>query len=314
MAIWRTWWTKYYPGPWIRPVKVAATVFALGLMGSVLLSNWATIDYTHLRFDLISMLIALLILWMTVWLGALAWAEIVRALYPDARFRQTIRQHQLSHLTKYLPGMAWQQVSKAVQLHRSGLTADRIGLAVVLELGLVVLTGLLTVVLILGLTRMSILGLVPSPFLVWGLAIAILSVCVSAPFIVLRMIGDRFASMRHRRNLIFNLWLVELIQIVGWLNHGVALWFLCRAFTPIESDKIPYLVIAAIMPVLVGLVIFIVPNGFGVRELTMTSLLQVILPTPLAVTTSVMTRTALILAEMAGAVSVLIVNMFHRHT
>lgn len=301
----RTAWARFQSSFWRRTLEVALVIVALALMVRALAASLSQLDISNLRIDLPSLLIAVFITLVTVWIGAFAWGAIVRALHPEVPYLTAVQQHLLSLPTKYLPGFGWQQVSKAVQLHRSGISMDRTAVAVLIEIGLVILTGLATAAQLLGYAQDRIPGLTLDPTFHFFVTTLLWLACLLAPLILFRLAMRSRSSSVERNRLVLYLWLAELLQIIAWLTFGSALWFTARTIVPLSIDVLPYCIVTLIVSFIVSLLIFIVPNGIGVRELTMSTLLQVITSVPLSITLAVMSRVVLVVAEFLGALPIL---------
>ena len=293
-------WIKFKASRWRRIVEVAIVALALVWMARALALNLAQINTSDLRFDVASLLVALLITWITVWIGTLAWAIIIRALHPQVPVAQSIQQHLLSLPTKYLPGFGWQQISKALQLHRGGVPLGQTAVAVFVELGLVVLTGLATVAHILIL-RQATLGVAFLPQLQLSMLAVLWAACSVAPISLSGLVDRTAAQATNKLRSIVYLYVAEVLLAIGWLTFGLSLWFICRTFISLPLDALPECLFALIISFLVSLAIIFVPNGVGVRELMMSSLLQSVTPVPVSIVSAVMSRVILVLAEFAAA-------------
>lgn len=301
-------WTRLDVDPWYRIVQLAIVGLSFGFMLHALVLSLSQIDLANLQFDLASLLIGLLLTWIAFYLGTFAWGEIVRALHPELPYLRTIEYHLLSVVPKYLPGVGWQQVSKAIQLYRGGVPASQTVLPVALEVGLIILTGLATALQVLSLTQQAILGL--SHTLQLATALLLWMVCMLLPFIVLKLINRGITERVSDRGLVFHLYLAELLDAIGWLTLGLAFWFIIRALDPLPLDVLPYCITTLALSVIAGLAVIIVPNGFGIRELTMATLLQTILPVPSSIIVALVSRVVLVTAEFLGVLPVVLIDFW----
>ena len=305
---------RYRASPWRRLVEFAILGLSLALMAHALILNLSQIDFAGLRFDISYLLAALFAAWVALWIGAFAWAEIVRALCPDVPYLQLLKYHLLSTITKYLPGLGWMQVSKAIQLHRSGVPLRRTTVALFLEVGLVILTGLALAAQIVSSMPERILGVTfYHPLLRFGIPILLWGVCVTVPFVLFRFVLRRTFTPTERRRLALHLWSAQLLQLVGWLVLGAAFWLMGNTIFDLSLNLIPYCVVAIVISFVVSLIVIIVPNGLGIRELTMSTLFQVIMPVAVAVTVALMSRAVLVVAELLGALPVVFASAIRRN-
>jgi hypothetical protein len=259
----------------------------------------------NLQFDFASLCTGLLLTWLAFYLGTFAWAEIVRALHPAVPYLQAIEYHLLSVATKYLPGVGWYQVSKVVQLYRGGVPASQTPLPVALEVALIVLTGLVTAFQSLSLSSQTMLTL--SFSLQLAVALVLLMMCALLPWAVLRLVNRGPVSRISARELVLHLYLAELLDTIGWLTFGLAFWFIIRALGPLRLDALPYCIATLALSVMAGIAVIIVPNGYGIRELTMSTLLQAILPIPSSIVIALASRMVLVAAEFLGVLPVILI-------
>ncbi|MBM3127432.1 MAG: MFS transporter [Chloroflexi bacterium] len=297
-------WVRVTSSPWYRIVQIMALGLAIGLMLRVLVLGILQLDMANLQFDFASLGIGLLLTWLAFYLGTFAWAEIVRAIHPAVPYFQAIEYHLLSVAAKYLPGVGWYQVSKAVQLYRGGVPASQIPLTVALEVALIVLTGLATAFEILSLASQTVLAL--SFDLQLGVAFVLLMMCALLPWAVLRLINRGPVSRISARGLVLHLYLAELLDTIGWLTFGLAFWFIIRALGPLGLDALPYCIATLALSVVAGLAVIVVPNGYGIRELTMSTLLQAILPISSSIVIAIVSRIVLVAAEFLGVLPVIL--------
>jgi hypothetical protein len=281
-------------------------------MGRALALNLTPFRAVRVQFNLISLLIGLLLAWVALWMGTFAWGEIVRALHPEVTYRNAINYHLVSIAAKYLPGFGWQQVSKVLQLYRGGVPASQTWQSVALELILVILVGLAIAVQFLSATREAILGLVAAPSLKLSIAVLLWLCCAVIPIIVWRFASLRKSIQTTAREFLLHLWFAELLDIIGWLSLGLSLWFTIRGLAPLPLSVLPYCIITLILAYVAGLAIVFVPNGFGVREAVMFTLLQSVLPVPASIIVALTFRIISVLAELLGVFPILVKNIWRR--
>jgi glycosyltransferase 2 family protein len=304
--------SKILSSKWWRAIGIVLILTSLGLMGRALALNLAQFKAVQIKVNLISFLIGLLFDWIAVWMGAFAWGEIVRALNPDVPYRDAINYHLVSIATKYLPGPGWQQVSKVYQLYRGGVQAGQVWQAVVLEMVLVVLVGLAIAVQFLITTGKVLLGASAAPGLQLGIAILIWVCCALAPIVVLRFFRTQIVGRTAARQLLLHLWFAEWLDIVGWFSLGTSLWFAINGITHLSINALPYCIITLIVSIIGGLAIVFVPNGIGVREAVMFTMLQSVLPIPLSIMVALIFRIVSVLAELLGVFPMLVKALWRK--
>lgn len=302
-------WKAFQSSSWYRAFQIAIIALSVGLMLRALLSPLSQIAVADLHVDMVALLSGLLLTWIAFGLGTLAWAEIVQALQPEVRYSRAIKYHLLSVVAKYLPGVGWQQVSKAVQLHRDGVPLSQTWLPVSLELGLTLLTGVATALQTLSSTQRTISRMEFGREVYWAAALLFWVICATMPLAAWKLANPRPLAPDVIRKFVFHLYLAELLDVVGWLLFGAALWSIAQGVASLPLEVLPYCIVVLALSVIVGLVVVIVPNGYGVRELTMSTLLQTILPLPVSIIVALLSRVVLVAAEFLGVLPLILISL-----
>jgi hypothetical protein len=211
--------------------------------------------------------------------------------------------HTLGNLTKYVPGYAWQLVSKTYLTRRAGVPLKAAGVALAIEFG-----GLIAVAVCLGLALLpseAALPLAPhiSPALRLLLAGAVAGGLVAAPLVLRHvqraglmrgLIGD-IRAVRPKE-----LWLAFVVMLGAWSVLGMGLVELVRSVYPLPLDHWPATASALALAFVIGFVVILAPAGVGVREAALTLLLSPYLPAGLAALVAIGSRLTLALSEVFG--------------
>lgn len=301
----RATWVLIQANRWYRAAQFGIVALAVVLMLRILTLGLSELQATNVQFDPAPLGVSLLLTWFAFYLGTFAWAEIVRATSPSVPYLQSIEFHLQSVAAKYLPGVGWSQVSKAVQLYRGGIPTGQISLVLVLELVLMLLTGLFVAFQSLSLASQSVLALSVAQEI--GLAFVLLAICVLLPWLTVRLVGREPETRINELSFVVHLYLAELLDIIGWLAFGSGFWFTIWALGPLRVDLLPYSISTLALSVVVGIVVVFVPNGYGVRELTMSALLQAILPVPATIVIALVSRIVLVAAELLGLLPIMLI-------
>jgi len=282
------------------------------LMARALAGSLSQLNRSDIQFDVRSFLYALALTFLSVLGGTLGWAHIIRAWYPKTPYLAAIRYHLISIAAKYLPGFGWQQVSKVVQLNRGGASLALAALPVTLELATVIITGT-----IIGALCFVV---APNPISPWPPATIVTLVLFSLiAFIALPLLFSSWISRKadHASSyaaILLNLLVAEMFIIASWIFLGIGLWFTSRIFYDTSYLDIPFFVTSVVIGFIVSLAVIFVPNGWGVRELTLSFLLQVVVPSSIAVVTSIMFRVIIVMVEISFILPVLLLKLRQRHS
>ena len=304
-------WRRFRQSRWYRISELAVLSACFALMLYVLTKNFSKIDLSSFHFDTISLLIAVVFTLIAVWLGALSWAQILRAIQPQFSYSASIRSHMLSIPTKYLPGLGWQQVSKVIQIRKERGSLQTTTSAVIVEFVLVISTGLATATAIVLATQQEVFGFILPVAWSIGFEILFLATCFAIPIcwalFQLRQLNFKLNLVSYSCRMIATM----LIQVIGWIFFGTALWFVCYSIYPIGIEILPHFTTSLILSVVIGILVIVSPNGLGVRELIMVAFLQRYVPVQIALAVSVMSRFVLVLAEILGALPFIIERYVH---
>lgn len=301
-------WSAFRSSRWRYFAQIMVVGLSLVLMVRALTFNLSQIDAT-LYLDPGFLFFGLAFTLIAYWLGTLAWTQILRALIPDLPFLLAVKYHFVSTIAKYLPGCGWQQISKVVQLYRRGFPSTLATLPVILELMLTVLTELAVVALMLY-SQAAIFDYDFSSEMMLAVVVALWVSCIAMPVVVQVIVRGK--SLREER-LLLHIWLAEAFDMAGSFALGVALWFIVRGLTPLSFDALPYCIVAVNVSFVAGLIVVFAPNGFGVRELTMSTLLQAVIPVPLAIFGAIIARIVLMVAEALGVVPIIAIDVLFRN-
>src|SRR4029079_13441030 len=79
---------------------------------------------------------------LAVIMGGFVWFFVMRGFACLVAWQQSLQIHMRSNITKYMPGDAWQYMSKAYLSKRYGLSARGVTFALLTELAMVLSSGI----------------------------------------------------------------------------------------------------------------------------------------------------------------------------
>ena len=232
-----------------------------------------TIGWTVFAANLFGLAVAFVSIIGALLFGSLGWLLCAWSAGIQIDWRASLRVHLASNPSKYLPGYAWQLLSKRNLLARLSTPDNLIGRAFVLEFSSILFSGALVILW------------VTTP----ALAAIVLLLCA----ILLWLVSTRvhFHVLR---------WCcASALMGVGWILHGVAFWVLCASITALPVYELPRFIADLTGGILVGLMAVGVPAGIGIRELVVLSLLAPSPVLPIALVLSLL-RVLVLVAELGG--------------
>lgn len=229
-------------------------------------------------------------------LAVRAWGEMIDVLSHPIGGRQHFRIFCLTHLARRIPGVLWHVVGRVVWYEQEGVPKSVVSLASILEQVLIILAGFVTYLLTLP------LGLSSAPV---SSVIGLIGLGVGAVLVHPRLIGAllrRLGQAERAESLRYNhivTWLGS--YILGWVAGGLILAAVVAALRQISVMEVVTLIgIWSLSGVLGALAIFS-PSGLGIREVSLTLLLEPLLPLPQAAFVALFTRVVLTGFELVWA-------------
>ena len=141
-----------------RKVITVAIVFAIFcFLIATLIKNWQQIPFNSLRFDIMSLLVSFIFLFITFLIFVQGWRSIMRALGQSISFKGAFWIMSSSQMAKYVPGGIWFALGRVYLGKTEKLKGEFIALSVVIETGLTFLVGILLFFLALGLSNRGII-------------------------------------------------------------------------------------------------------------------------------------------------------------
>jgi glycosyltransferase 2 family protein len=231
--------------------------------------------------------------------GVWVWSRVQdRFEHQPVRFVSLLRFWFLSNLARYVPGLqfvAMAQMSATEGHRRLVMVASLLA-----QTGLALLSALIVSAWTLG--GGTRFGAVPL-----GIAATAIGLAVVHPAVL--NWGFGLLSRRARKEPVRwnGRWLdggeVLVLTSVSWLLYGGAYYLFLDALTPLSASYLPELTGINALSFAAGLVAFVVPGGWGVREYTMTNLLPAyvaVVPAGVAAILSAASRLWSVVAELLG--------------
>jgi hypothetical protein len=268
----RTWRRRYQPLLQNRWLRLGLQIFILLFCAVYLIKSLQGIEKPEalLSGNYGLALAALVGTIGSTFLGALNWWLVLLALGQAVPWRTAARIHFQSTLAKYLPGYFWQLLGKAYMTRQAGSSLRNVGLALMVEMGIIYATG----VAMMGLLLVAI------PFVTRWL-VKRLGAAGQPVAVDLRLLA---AS--------------EVLVVVNWVLIGWYFWMLGNAITPVSIDQLNNFIFVLTTSFLIGFLVLVVPGSIGVREAIIVLLLGPALTNPLAVVIALLDRAVFILSEV----------------
>ncbi len=271
----------------IFTVAVIAVIFYFLIRHVV--ANWTKIPFDQLRFNPLYVIVAFLFLIMYFLLLTYGWSRIVGELAVKIPYRKALYVMSTSQVAKYVPGGVWYTLGR-VYLGKTLKIKEEIGmLSVIFETFLLMLTNL-----VIFLIAANFAGDIPilSP-LVSILLILMILVLLYPPLLntllnfTLRLIKRPQVKLKAKY---INILKLSTYFFGVWICQIAGFYLLINSIYPLSPAHIPDLAIAYTLSWITGFIVLFAPAGLGIREGMMSILLTPVIPSPLAVAMSFITR------------------------
>ncbi|WP_405612548.1 hypothetical protein OG292_11600 [Streptomyces sp. NBC_01511] len=206
----------------------------------------------------------------------------------------------LGQLSKYVPGRVWGVITHVAHGRIAGVPGAQMTSAYLLSLGLTILTGV-------GVSLLAAPVALPDHWQWLGLPALFFLACVARPALVTRPVTflARLARTTVEPPPDSAVRRAMLLAVASWLASGLHLWFLVLALGAPPWAGLGAAVGAFALATVVSSLALIVPDGWGVRELTITAALATVLPGGAAATAALASRLVCVVAELGSSAVVL---------
>ena len=314
LQAWRQWGAKVAQQPRIRTLRrqlgVILVILAVLLLGGALVRSWQQIKPYISQMNWGFVLWGQLCTLVAFLLGGCMWVFVQRGFQWNVSWQTGFIVHFAANAAKYLPGYAWQYVSKAYLSRPAAQSGSQVGYAMATELVLLLSGGGLLAAAAGAITRApGTVGEWLPLWLWWLIAILALATTVGWNQLILPMAGRRDnqqAGVQSKRDpdqsgagqgWFYAAWVVGML---GWLLFAAACWLFARSLYPLTRNEFAHCVLALVGAGMVSLLVIIVPGGFGIREATMAGLLSGFMPFAIGVVVSLLMRLSVMLSEVIG--------------
>lgn len=286
-----------------RIVGWLLAVATLGFLGVTIARQRHQLAAIDWRLDPLPLVASLALLVLTLGWGVWIWQRVLRRLDVRVALGPLLRIWFLASLARYVPGKIWQFVGAAQLGRRYGIAALPIVTSMILSMGFTMAAAF-------------VIGAPLLAFLLLENDAAATAVSLAACALALVSVHPRPMNFAlglmprtlHRDVLSWSgSWGYGVMLLVwsalSWVAYGTAFSLFAAAIVDVPLTVVPAFIAANAIAVLTGILAVVVPAGFGVRELTMSFLLEPHLPAAgAAALLAVLSRVWVIVGELLGAV------------
>ena len=272
-------------------------------LGKMVWNNWSQVKDTPLTLKSFPFILSTLVFAFSYFIQIWAWYLITLKLKIALSPSETIKSWFYSQLGKYLPGKVWLLLGRFYLYESEGKSKKTISIALYFETVTVVVAA--GFIFLAALILFRDVGLFFSGRQFWGLILLFLFVLASISlhpwflqkilnWILIRLKKEPVSISISYPEIIF----VLFFCILAWVVGGIGFYLFTDSIIPVSSKHILFLTGSLAFSSTLGLIAIFAPSGLGVREGALVYLLSYVMPGPVAVIISVLTRIWMTLIEI----------------
>lgn len=268
-------------------------------MGSVVYREWDKISEYNWSPHPSWLTVSILILLVAHLMGSYGWTLILRMIGVEIKLTKGLSIFLLSIFGRYIPGGVWSVLGRIYLCRREGIPDSRSGMSILLEQAYPVISA--AVAFVASLLFWTDIG--PVERVLPGVFLLPLFLVFLHPKPFLKIVNPVLAWF-GRGPINITLSFSNMLKLTGyyilsWIVAGIAFYLFIRAFYPLDLYYIPILSGIYAISFIAGYLSFFTPAGLGVREGSLTILLSLFIPAPVAIGVALLSRLWLIGVELA---------------
>jgi hypothetical protein len=272
---------------WRRAASAAVLLASFGFLGYKAYTSWDALKNYDWQIRYEYLIPSFLLFLLQLVIITLAWQSIMNCLAQRLPFREHIKIYGYTNLMRRIPaGALWVVAGRAHAYRSQNVPARSSAVGSLLEIYLVVLTGLPAAALAAsGLNLLS-----PTAGTVLAIAALIVELIALHPRILGRLIRlNKHQSIRANLTYRYTLAWAGVYTLI-WLVSGIGLFLIGCLFTALPLESLPSTIGIWVLSSLIAYLTLLSPSGLGVKELSLTVLLGILLPNPLPLLIALATR------------------------
>jgi hypothetical protein len=215
----------------------------------------------------------------------LGWHLVMTHMGGHRSFVTNIKIHIYTLAAKRLPGTLWYIAGRAILYQRLGVPKRVSSLASGVEIVLSIVSGLMVGAPALFMEA----DLSPGSVAIF-IAVELIGLCLLAPPILSRLLKQFGYSVAPGQ--------LSIVRTASWLAAYSVMWIfgglmtctVLAALYPLSSDAIPLTISLWSLTGAISFAVFVLPNNFGLTEITLSFMLSHIVPLPIAAVTALLLR------------------------
>lgn len=254
----------------------------------------------HFRVEylLLSAAMFTIALLLVVWL----WARLMEALGQRLPYIVHLRYFGLANIAKRLPGTIWYIAGRAYLYRQRGVSPSIITVASGLEIITLTLASALVAIAFAG---PQLIAYINSDFRTVPMitALLIISLVLVHPSLI-KFIIKRVNGQEPEHLPSYGFLLIQVLLSAGvWIAGGIMFYSICASITSLDWIYLPYVIGVWALSSLLSSFMFFLPTNLGVKEVSSGLLLAAIMPWPIAVLSTIISRLVVTAYETLWAIA-----------
>ncbi len=262
-----------------------------------LIRDWSQIKWETIHVNFIYLAVSFIVLVPHFIFYSKGWQHIMRELGFPISLTQSSWMIATTQIAKYAPGRIWYMLGRVYVGKKENISGSSLGLSMVLETCLL-LTSSATIFLIATLAARD--------YTLANVVICIIMLTMAVILMiprVLMFLANTMLKLLGRPVISASISFFQIIKLNPyfwglWLAQIVGFYILVSAVYQIRFADIAVLASAYTLSWITGFVVVFAPGGLGIREGTMTLYLSTIMPLPMAIAISLISRVWITLFEV----------------
>lgn len=297
------WWPKVKSGLQREKTKrllyLAIMSLSCVFIAIAIYANWHEFQAQELKINYSYIVLATLLYPLGMLPTAAAWHTLLQAFGIKKNFRTNLRVYSLSSLPRRIPGFVWFVTSRTLLYQDENVSPVMTVAATGAEIVLLALSGFIISIL-LTVPASGAFKQLPSIRLALPVAAVLLLIITAwTPNLnrlfkkILPPLGVQNIPQLNQRGIVRSL----VWMFLAWSGGGVLLFILAHAIIPLKWSLLPITIGMWGAAGAVSLTVGIGIQGMGIREITLSALLSMIMSPLLAIVLAVLFRLVLTIGE-----------------
>jgi hypothetical protein len=292
-----------------RGVKTIVALIAAGgsflFLGFALYRNWQELAQYEWNVDYRYLLASSAIYPVSFLLVASVWSLVIGRLGGFSDYRGNLQIYCYSGLIKYIPGTFWYVLGRAYFYEKKGIAKSLTALGSLWELALAAFSGLVVYLPLMMYSRQAYSG--PLNYLLLllvplGFVVLYPSGFSAALKYVLKKRAENISLIRRRDSLT---WIA--LYAFAWLLGGLAFYLQVNMIFPVPLAHLPAMASFLVISGVISHLVFFIPAGLGIREVSLSLLMSSYVPFGIAVVIALIFRLWMTLSEVFWTLAILLV-------